>query len=47
MSDFSQPMTGHQPAAEGEAMRGGNEPPSDKKRKSGGKSLWADAFDDL
>ncbi len=47
MSEFSQPMSGHQPAAEGEAMRRGNEPPSGKKRTSGGKSLWADARSDL
>lgn len=47
MSDFQQPVAGHQPAIEGEASRAGNEPPSGTKRKSGGKSLWADARSDL
>lgn len=47
MSDFNQPIGGHQPALEGEATRVGDEPPSDKKQKSSGKSLWADARSDL
>lgn len=46
MSDSIPAMPVHQQGLEGEANRAGNEPPSGKK-KSGGKSLWADAFHDL
>ena len=46
MSDL-QPSRAAPAGLEGEATRAGNEPPSGKKRKSGGKSLWADARSDL
>ncbi|MET0526720.1 MAG: ABC transporter permease [Nocardioides sp.] len=46
MSDSSPPSIAHQPALEGEAVRAGNEPPSDKKNQ-GGRSLWGDARHDL